>query len=199
MRPVRFKAMGDAMISKSCSYFLSDIAVPPGIVQSGGVIRENGRQTVHFDRGWALGTIPAKMRYVTKATIVRDKGSKRAILSLEYRGARFYETPSGRSKLILLNQRLPETVANGLPAEKYNLLDVVDFSKYKPIFIVRSNPKVVSIKNVTKKRMVPYRPGSILVERKVRCLEIALYDDWSASYWGYWDCETGYHSTIDCP
>jgi|TARA_R110002051_G_scaffold312971_1_gene388610 hypothetical protein len=125
--------------------------------------------------------------------------AKRATLDLEYRWFRFRESRNGFSMLAIWDKELPATICAAGSSGNYRLLELVDFSDFKPLFFVRSNPVVHSLKNVTRMRRNPEMQRSGGERRRCKALLVTMKDEWSKSFWGYWSPEKGYLSTMDAP
>ena len=113
------------------------------------------------------------------------------MLDLEYRWCRFREHLTGASTLTLFGGTLPEQVCAGLPRDKYQLCEIVDFSSYKPWFFIRANPTVRSIRNVVRMRTIDYEKRA-----PQRVLLVTMVDHWSRSNWSYWSPQGGYRDQM---
>jgi len=126
-----------------------------------------------------------------------ERFAKRATLELDYKWFRFRESKNGFSMLTLWGRELPETICAAIGPAQYRLLDLVDFSQLKPLFFVRANPKVHSLKNVV--RMCKVKRGWSIEKARRKALLITMKDDWSQNNWSYWSRENGYKSTLRNP
>jgi hypothetical protein len=188
---VREKIMWDAKISRACANFLSDVDLKPGAAQSGGGINRKQQHQIRFVdsnyRQWSVCNVDVVTRGLVRGSLTRQGTSPIGVLDLEYEWCRYREFTTGMSTLTLFDVMIPEQVCAGLPADRYRLCDLVDFSRYKRWFFIRANPKVRSIRNVIRMRVDDRGkrhpcPG-ILVTMK---------DEWSRSNWAYWSHEGGY-------
>ena len=203
MRKVREKIMARAMISRSCANFLSDVDVKPGIAQAGGALNKHQHQKIRFrskyDCSSETDIVLEKRGSLLAGSMEHARFAKRATLDLEYRWFRFRESRNGFSMLAIWDKELPATICAAGSSGNYRLLDLVDFSDFKPLFFVRSNPVVHSLKNVTRMRRSPEMQRSGGERRRCKALLITMKDEWSKSFWGYWSPEEGYLSTMDAP
>lgn len=203
MAPVHGKIMSSAMISASCAHLLSDIGAKPGTIQSGGALTRSGHQRIVFtsrsDYSWSDTAMSIRPAWLLAGALQRDKGANRATLDLESKWFRFRESKNGFSTLTLWDVELPMSICSGVRPDRYRLLDLVDLSKFKPIFIVRSNPKVHALKNVVRLRRHLTRSWPPIQRRPAKALLVTMRDDWSRGNWGFWSSENGYRSTMDNP
>jgi hypothetical protein len=203
VRSVKEKIMFDAMISTCCANFLSDIDVKPGTVQGGGVLNEKNQQRIRFSTTYHSYS-PADVRFTKPRNMLmgqirRDGKSVRATLEVDYTWFRFRESKDGFSMLILWDKDLPMILCANISNGNYHLNDIIDLSRHKPLFFVRSNPYIHSVKNVSRMRTFADGYFASGTRRKSRGLLITMIDDWSEENWSYWSPDSGYRSTIDNP
>lgn len=192
---VRDKIMADARISRACANFLSDVDLKPGSTQGGGGVTARGRQQVRFvdsmTREWSECNVHVRTRGLVRGSLTHARPRDLAVLDLEYRWCRFREHLTGASTLTLFGATLPEQVCAGLPRDKYQLCEIVDFSSYKPWFFIRANPTVRSIRNVVRMRTIDYEKRA-----PQRALLVTMVDHWSRSNWSYWSPQGGYQDQM---
>lgn len=203
MRRIYDKIMFDAMISQSCANFLSDVDIKPGRIQSGGALDKYGDQRIRFpatyDR-WSMSDVrPGDRGSLIAGAMRRDRFAERATLNVEYKWFRYSESKDGRSTLTLWDKELPAAICAGVKSGQHHLLDLVDFSEFKPLFFVRANPVIHSLKNVSRMRRVDGFHKSAGTRRSCSALLVSMKDDWSRDHWGYWTPKGGYRSTMDNP
>jgi len=199
MYPVSSKIMSDAMISKTCALFLSDVDIKPGCIQCGGYMTRGRNHIVHLTNK----RVESKYRSIKmentsafSAVIRRDTHSSRACLAVKYKWFDYRERQTGRAYFTILRKRVPESILAAVACRKFRLLDIVDMSHLKPIWLVRSNPVLVAAKNTQKSITVDDIYGYRSRKIEVPAIEFTLVDDWSRDNWGYWNSVTGYASSI---
>lgn len=193
---VREKMMADAKISRACANFLSDVDLKPGLAQQGGGVNQNGMQQVRFvdinDWGWSNCNVCVNSWGLIRGSLTHRRPAPIAVLDLEYRWCRYREHLTGISSLTLFGVSLPEVICDGLARDTRQLCDLIDSSRYKPLFFIRANPLVRSIRNVTRMQTIGYGK-----RRRSTGLLVTMIDDWSRENWRYWSPDDGYSDRMD--